>query len=128
MKNIIIGGNVSDPGKLGYLTCNRIQIYPPPSAIQNTMVAISALHGSSQNVRCRYIATVKALTKMKEEVDMKRGVHIDSKLGKVGLVILVDMSTNMVPTESNKGLKLTRKKLNVGSNHQFILGRLKTAV
>ncbi len=55
---------------------NRIQIYPPPSAIQDTMVAISALQGSSQNVRCRYIATVKALTKMKEEVDMKRGVHI----------------------------------------------------
>jgi hypothetical protein len=35
----------------------------------------------------------------------------DSKIGKVGLVILVDMSTNMVPTESNKHLKLTRKNL-----------------
>ncbi len=35
----------------------------------------------------------------------------DSKLGKVGLVILVDMSTNMVPMESNKHLKLTRKNL-----------------
>jgi hypothetical protein len=35
----------------------------------------------------------------------------DSKMGKVGLVILVDMSTNMVPTESNKHLKLTRKIL-----------------
>ena len=149
IKNIIIGGNVSDPGKLGYLTCNRIQIYPPPSAIQDTMVAISALQGSSQNVRFRYIATVKALTKMKDEEDMKRGVQIsgtimtertehypkcpynvttlvnekimgfdcpildinDSKLGKVGLVILVDMSTNMVPTESDKHLKLTRKNL-----------------
>ncbi len=42
IKNIIIGGKVSDPGRLGYLTCNRIQIYPPPSAIQDTMVAISA--------------------------------------------------------------------------------------
>ena len=149
IKNIIIGGNVSDPGKLGYLTCNRIQIYPPPSAIQDTMVAISALQGSSQNVRFRFIATVKALTKMKDEEKMKRGVQIsgtittertehypkcpyhvttlvnekimgfdcpildinDSKLGKVGLVILVDMSTNMVPTESNKHLKLTRKNL-----------------
>ncbi len=29
----------------------------------------------------------------------------------MGLVILVDMSTNMVPTESNKHLKLTRKNL-----------------
>ena len=149
IKNIIIGGNVSDPGKLGYLTMNRIQIYPPPSAIQDTMVAISALQGSSQNVRCRYIATVKALTKMKDDEKMKRGVQIsgtittertehypkcpyqvttlvnekimgfdcpildinDSKLGKVGLVILVDMSTNMVPTESDKHLKLTRKNL-----------------
>ncbi len=54
---------------------NRIQIYPPPSAIQDTMVAISALQGSSQNVRCRYIATVKALTKMKDEEFMKRGVQ-----------------------------------------------------
>lgn len=149
IKNIIIGGNVSDPGKLGYLTCNRIQIYPPPSAIQDTMVAISALQGSSQNVRFRFIATVKALTKMKDEEDMKRGVHIsgtisteateyyhkypihlttlvnekimgfdcpildinDSKQGKVGLVVLVDMSTNKVPTESDKHLKLTRKNL-----------------
>ena len=149
IKNIIIGGNVSNPGKLGYLTCNRIQIYPPPSAIQDTMVAISALQGSSQNVRFRYIATVKALTKMKDEEKMKRGVQIsgtittertehypkcpyqvttlvnekimgfdcpildinDSKLGKVGLVILVDMSTNMVPTESDKHLKITRKNL-----------------
>jgi hypothetical protein len=80
IKNIIIGGNVSDPGKLGYLTCNRIQIYPPPSAIQDTMVAISALQGSSQNVRCRYIATVKALTKMKDEEDMKRGIHISGTI------------------------------------------------
>ncbi len=32
----------------------------------------------------------------------------DSKMGKEGLVILVDMSTNMVPTESNKHLKLTK--------------------
>ena len=149
IKNIIIGGNVSDPGKLGYLTMNRIQIYPPPSAIQDTMVAISALQGSSQNVRFRYIATVKALTKMKDEEKMKRGVQIsgtittertehypkcpylvttlvnekimgfdcpildinDSKQGKVGLVVLVDMSTNMVPTESNKHLKITRKNL-----------------
>ena len=149
IKNIIIGGNVSDPGKLGYLTMNRIQIYPPPSAIQDTMVAISALQGSSQNVRFRYIATVKALTKMKDEEKMKRGVQIsgtittertehypkcpyhvttlvnekimgfdcpildinDSKLGKVGLVVLVDMSTNMVPTESDKHLKITRKNL-----------------
>jgi hypothetical protein len=74
IKNIIIGGKVSDPGKLGYLTCNRIQIYPPPSAIQDTMVAITAK--SSGTATCRYIATVKALTKMKDEEDMKRGVHI----------------------------------------------------
>lgn len=149
IKNIIIGGNVSDPGKLGYLTCNRIQIYPPPSAIQDTMVAISALQGSSQNVRFRFIATVKALTKIKHEKDMKRGLQIsgtittegtehydkcpcnvttlvnekimgfdcpildinDSKQGKVGLVVLVDMSTNKVPTESDKHLKITRKNL-----------------
>ncbi len=84
IKNIIIGGNVSDPGKLGYLTCNRIHIYPPPSAIQDTMVAISALQGSSQNVRCRYIATVKALTKMKDEEDMKRGVHISGTISTEG--------------------------------------------
>ena len=121
----------------------------PPSAIQDTMVTISVLQGSSQNVRFRFIATVKALTKMKHEEDMKRGVQIsgtistegteqypkwpyhvttlvkekimgfdcpildinDSKLGKVGLVILVDMSTNMVPTESDKHLKVTRKNL-----------------
>ena len=149
IKNIIIGGNVSDPGKLGYLTCNRIQIYPPPSAIQDTMVAISALQGSSLNVRCRFIASVKALTKIKHEKDMKRGLQIsgtittegtehypkwphhvttlvnekimgfdcpildinDSKQGKVGLVVLVDMSTNKVPTESDKHLKVTRKNL-----------------
>lgn len=149
IKNIIIGGNVSDPGKLGYLTCNRIQIYPPPSAIQDTMVAISALQGSSLNVRCRFIASVKALTKIKHEKDMKRGLQIsgtittegtehydkcpcnvttlvnekimgfdcpildinDSKQGKVGLVVLVDMSTNKVPTESDKHLKITRKNL-----------------
>ncbi len=35
----------------------------------------------------------------------------DSKMGKVGLVILVDMSTNMAPRESDKQLKLTRKNL-----------------
>ena len=35
----------------------------------------------------------------------------DSKLGKVGLVVLVDMSTNKVPTESDKHLKITRKNL-----------------
>ena len=147
IKNIIIGGKVSDPGKLGYLTCNRIQIYPPPSAIQDTMVAITA--SSSGTATCRYIATVKALTKMKDEEDMKRGVQIsgtittertehypkcpynvttlvnekimgfdcpildinDSKQGKVGLVVLVDMSTNKVPTESDKHLKITRKNL-----------------
>ena len=128
---------------------NRIQIYPPPSAIQDTMVAISALQGSSLNVRCRFIASVKALTKIKHEKDMKRGLQIsgtittegtehydkcpcnvttlvnekimgfdcpildinDSKLGKVGLVVLVDMSTNKVPTESDKHLKITRKNL-----------------
>jgi hypothetical protein len=44
------------------------------------MDAISALQGSSQNVRCRYIATVKALAKMKEEEDMKRGVHISGTI------------------------------------------------
>ncbi len=76
IKNIIISGKVSDPGRLGYLMCNRIQIYPPPSAIQDTMVAISALKGPAQNITCRYIATVKALTKIKDEEDMKRGVHI----------------------------------------------------
>jgi hypothetical protein len=147
IKNIIIGGKVSDPGRLGYLTCNRIQIYPPPSAIQDTMVAISA---SSRTPTCRYIATVKALTKMKDEEEMKRGVHItgtitmeathhhptclhllttlvnekitgfdcpildisDSKMGKVGLAILVDMSTNMVPKrEGNGHLKLTKKNM-----------------
>jgi hypothetical protein len=113
------------------------------------MVKISALQGSSQKVRCRYIATVKALTKMKDEEDMKRGVHIsgtisteatqhypkwpytvttlvneknmgfdcpildinDRKMGKVGLVILVDMSTNMAPRESDKHLNLPRKNL-----------------
>ena len=32
-------------------------------------------------------------------------------MGKVGLVILVDMSTNMAPRESDKHLKLTRKNL-----------------
>ena len=147
IKNIIIGGKVSDPGRLGYLTCNRIQIYPPPSAIQDTMVAISA---SSRTPTCRYIATVKALTKMKDEEEMKRGVHItgtitmeathhhptclhvlttlvnekitgfdcpildisDSKMGKVGLAILVDMSPLMAPArECNGYLKLTRKNL-----------------
>jgi hypothetical protein len=35
----------------------------------------------------------------------------DSKQGKVGLVVLVDMSTNKVPTESNNHLKPTRKNL-----------------
>jgi len=113
------------------------------------MVAISALQGSSQNVRFRFIATVKALTKMKDDEKMKRGVQIsgtittkgtehypkwpyhvttlvnekimgfacpildinDSKQGKVGLVVLVDMSTNKVPTESDKHLKITRKNL-----------------
>jgi len=148
IKNIIIGGKVSDPGKLGYLTCNRIQIYPPPSAIQDTMVAISA--SSSGTATCRYIATVKALTKMKDGEDMKRGVCItgtitmeathhhptclhllttlvndkimgfdcpildisDSKMGKVGLAILVDMSPLMAPARECDGhLKLTRKNL-----------------
>jgi hypothetical protein len=147
IKNIIIGGKVSDPGRLGYLTCNRIQIYPPPSAIQDTMVAISA---SSRTATCRFIATVKALTKMKDEEEMKRGVHItgtitmeathhhptclhvlttlvnekitgfdcpildisDSKMGKVGLAILVDMSPLMAPARECDGyLKLTRKNL-----------------
>jgi len=73
IKNIIIDGKVSVPGRLGYLTCNRIQIYPPPSAIQDTMVAISA---ASCTATCRYITTVKALTKMKDEEEMKRGAHI----------------------------------------------------
>jgi hypothetical protein len=111
------------------------------------MVAISA---SSRTPTCRYIATVKALTKMKDEEEMKRGVHItgtitmeathhhptclhllttlvnekitgfdcpildisDSKMGKVGLAILVDMSTNMAPTrEGNGHLKLTKKNM-----------------
>jgi hypothetical protein len=44
------------------------------------MVAISALQSSSQIVRCRYIATVKALTKMKDEEEMKRGVHISGTI------------------------------------------------
>jgi hypothetical protein len=36
----------------------------------------------------------------------------DSKMGKVGLVILVDMPTNMAPTrEGDRKLKLTRKNL-----------------
>ena len=36
----------------------------------------------------------------------------DSKIGKVGLVILVDMSTNMAPAREGDGhLKLTRKNL-----------------
>jgi hypothetical protein len=35
----------------------------------------------------------------------------DSKMGKVGLVILVDMSTTMVPREGNRHLKLARKNL-----------------
>ena len=143
IKNIIIGGKVIDPGRLGYLACNRIQIYPPPSAIQDTMVAMSA---ESRPVTCRYIATVKALTKIKDEDNMKRGVHItgtittettqhhpkcvhvvttlvnekimgfdcpildisDSKMGKVGLTILVDMTTNM---PNPRHLKLTRKNL-----------------
>ncbi len=35
----------------------------------------------------------------------------DSKMGKVGLVILVDMSTNMAPRERDKHLKPTRKYL-----------------
>ena len=144
IKNIIISGKVSDPGKLGYLTCNRIQIYPPPSALQDTMVAITA--SSSGTATCRYIATVKALTKMKDQEDMKRGVHItgtitmeethyhskcihlettlvnekimgfdcpildisDSKMGRVGLAILVDMETTMV---GNRIKKLVRKNM-----------------
>ncbi len=80
IKNIIIGGNVSDQGKLGYLKCNRIQMYPPSSAIQDTMVTISTLQGSSQHARCRYIATVKAFTKMKVEEDMKRGDNISGTI------------------------------------------------
>jgi hypothetical protein len=40
------------------------------------MVAISALQGQSQNITCRHIATVKALMKIKDEEEMKRGVHI----------------------------------------------------
>ncbi len=36
----------------------------------------------------------------------------DSKMGKVGLAILVDMSTNMAPTrEGNGHLKLVRKNM-----------------
>jgi hypothetical protein len=36
----------------------------------------------------------------------------DGKMGKVGLVILVDMSTNMAPTrEGDRHLKLTRENL-----------------
>ena len=154
IKNIIIGGEVSDPGRLGYLTCNRIQIYPPPSAIQDTMVAINCHRrdfsvdpsSSSDTATCRYIATVKALTKMKDQEDMKRGVHItgtitmeetlyhskcihlettlvnekimgfdcpildisDSKMGRVGLAILVDMETTMV---GNRIKKLVRKNM-----------------
>ena len=154
IKNIIIGGKVSDPGKLGYLTCNRIQIYPPPSAIQDTMVAINCHRrdfsvdpsSSSDTATCRYIATVKALTKMKDQEDMKRGEHItgtitmeathhhptclhllttlvnekitgfdcpildisDSKMGRVGLAILVDMETTMV---GNRIKKLVRKNM-----------------
>ena len=149
IKNIIIGGKVSDPGRLGYLTCNRIQIYPPPSAIQDTMTTV-AISASSRTSTCRYIATVKALTKMKDEEEMKRGVHItgtitmeathhhptclhvlttlvnekitgfdcpildisDSKMGKVGLAILVDMSPLMAPAREGDGhLKFTRKNL-----------------
>jgi hypothetical protein len=114
------------------------------------MVTISALQGPSQNMTSRYIAKVKAFTKIKDEEDMKRGVHIpgtitvettqyhpkclhlvtalvnekntgfdcpildisDSKMGKVGLVILVDVSTNMAPTrEGDRHLKLLRKNL-----------------
>jgi hypothetical protein len=87
---------------------------------------------------------------MKDEEDMKRGVHItgtitmeathhhsrclhlvttlvnekimgfdcpildisDSKMGKVGLAILVDMSTNMAPTRKGDGhIKLVRKNM-----------------
>ena len=149
IKNIIIGGKVSDPGKLGYLTCNRIQIYPPPSAIQDTMTMV-AISASSRTSTYRFIATVKALTKMKDVEEMKRGVHItgtitmeaayhhptcphvlttlvnekitgfdcpildisDSKMGKVGLAILVDMSPLMAPArEGNGHLKFTRKNL-----------------
>jgi len=46
-------------------------------------------------------------------------LHIsDSKMGKVGLAILVDMSTLMAPArEGNGHLKLTRKNLK-----QFMLG------
>ena len=153
IKNIIIGGKVSDPGKLGYLTCKRIQIYPPPSAIQDTMVAINSHRrdfsvdpSPSDTATCRYIATVKALTKMKDQEEMKRGVHItgiitreethyhskcvhlvttlvnekimgydcpildisDSKMGRVGLAILVDMKT---PMEGNRIKKLARKNM-----------------
>jgi hypothetical protein len=109
------------------------------------MVAISA---SSRTPTCRYIATVKALTKMKDEEEMKRGVHItgtitmeathhhptclhvlttlvndkvtgfdcpildisDSKMGKVGLAILVDMSPLMAPAREGD-IKFTRKNL-----------------
>jgi hypothetical protein len=153
IKNIIIGGKVSDPGKLGYLTCKRIQIYPPPRAIQDTMVAsnshrrdFSVDPSPSDTATCRYIATVKALTKMKDQEEMKRGVHItgiitreethyhskcvhlvttlvnekimgydcpildisDSKMGRVGLAILVDMKT---PMEGNRIKKLARKNM-----------------
>jgi hypothetical protein len=112
------------------------------------MVAITA--SSSGTSTCRYIATVKALTKMKDQEDMKRGVHItgtimmeathhhskcihlvttlvnekimgfdcpildisDSKMGKVGLAILVDMKTKMgTPTEGNRNKKLVRKNM-----------------
>jgi hypothetical protein len=110
------------------------------------MVAISA--SSSGTATCRYIATVKALTKMKDEEEMKRGVHItgtitmeathhhptclhvlttlvndkvtgfdcpildisDSKMGKVGLAILVDMSPLMAPAREGN-IKFTRKNL-----------------
>ena len=154
IKNIIIGGEVSDPGRLGYLTCNRIQIYPPPSAIQDTMVAINCHRRDfsvdplpSDKETCRYIATVKALTKMKDQEDMKRGVHItgaitmeethyhskcihlettlvnekimgfdcpildisDSKMGRVGLAILVDMETTMVGNRIKKPVRKNMK-------------------
>jgi hypothetical protein len=112
------------------------------------MVAITA--SSSGTATCRYLATVKALTKMKDEKEMKRGVHItgtitmeathhyptclhllttlvndkimgfdcpildisDSKMGKVGLAILVDMKTKIgTPTEGNRNIKLVRKNM-----------------
>ena len=100
----------------------------------------------SDTATCRYIATVKALTKMKDQEEMKRGVHItgiitreethyhskcvhlvttlvnekimgydcpildisDSKMGRVGLAILVDMKT---PMEGNRIKKLARKNM-----------------